>query len=802
MNMPENHFDPNDPRLTAYALGELDPADASDVEALIHESPEARAYIEEIRNTAEQLTSGFATTASEDAALTADQREQVDHAIATPMPQPVRTIKLTPWVVAKVALPVAAAAAIVFTLTTLNTSQYESQSTRMLEIEREAVVDPIPRDEMAETHTSVMSNPIAQKSQPHTSPPLPKPTIQPESKPSPPPRSPAIARGTPSRSRAISGELYYMPSQDSDGDGVVDFARDKKMTAGQASGRALEMGLIPGQNATGELLASADVFYEEEPAKEPENWRFNPNFNTEGYAHIVDNPFLITADDPLSTFSIDVDTASYANVRRMINAGQLPPPDAVRIEELINYFDYAYPLPEGSMAGTDEGAGDDAATPFSVNVDVAACPWKPQHQLMRIGLKGWEIPADQRPPANLVFLIDVSGSMNSYNKLPLLKQAMTMLSGTLNPDDRVAIVVYAGASGLVLPSTTAENAETIRFALDRLSAGGSTNGGVGIELAYATAARHFIKGGINRVILATDGDFNIGTTNHGDLTRLIEEKTKSGVFLTVLGFGMGNYKDDTLEKLADKGNGNYAYIDTAAEAQKVLVQEVGSTLVTIAKDVKIQVEFNPLAAGAYRLIGYENRILADRDFNDDTKDAGEIGSGHTVTVLYEIVPLGLEATLPQADGSTGESPTVDPLKYQVPKQITPAAESGELATIKLRYKQPDGDTSTKIEFPIANSDQNLEDASADYHFAAAVAEFGMILRGSPYKGAANYTSVLQLAQAGLGEDPHGYRKAFIELVHKAALLEQPSEQAPPPAQPQPQPQPAPKPGQPVPYTGE
>ncbi len=472
-----------------------------------------------------------------------------------------------------------------------------------------------------------------------------------------------------------------------------------------------------------------------------------PGHNTEAYDRIEDNPFRVVTDNPLSTFSIDVDTAAYSNMRRFISQGQLPPPDSVRIEELVNYFNYDYETPRGD-------------TPFSANVAVAGCPWNSDHRLARVGLKGWEMEPGRRPASNLVFLLDVSGSMSSENKLPLLKDAMSLLVAQLGRKDSVAIAVYAGASGLVLPSTSGDNQRAILGALDRLQAGGSTNGGAGIELAYDLATRNFIKGGVNRVILATDGDFNVGTTNRGDLTRMIEEKAKSGVFLTVLGFGMGNLKDATMENLADKGNGNYAYIDTIREAKKVLVDEIGSTMVTIAKDVKIQVEFNPAEVAAYRLVGYENRILAAEDFNDDTKDAGEIGAGHTVTALYEIVPVGVETTLPG----------VDPLKYQRTTRPSREAGNGELFTIKLRYKKQDGDKSKLLSFPVTDPGTGYDVAPPDFKFAAAVASFGMILRGSPHKGSATFGSVIELAQEGQGRDAHGYRAEFIELVRKARSL--------------------------------
>lgn len=472
-----------------------------------------------------------------------------------------------------------------------------------------------------------------------------------------------------------------------------------------------------------------------------------PGHDTEAYDRIFDNPFLETVRHPLSTFSIDVDTASYANVRRFIENGSLPPKDAGRIEEMINYFDYDYPPPAGGE-------------PFSAAAAVADCPWNPAHRLVRIGLKGREIPAGERPPANLVFLLDVSGSMTPANKLPLVKRAMKLLVERLDGDDRVAIVVYAGSAGSVLPSTPGDEQGTILAALDKLEAGGSTAGGAGIRLAYQVAAGNFIEGGVNRVILATDGDFNVGVTSRGDLVRMIEEQAKSGVFLTVLGFGMGNIKDSTLEDLSGRGNGNYAYIDSIGEARKALVEEMGSTLVTIAKDVKIQVEFNPAQAAAYRLIGYENRMLRAEDFNDDLKDAGEIGAGHTVTALYEVIPAGSDLPLPG----------VDPLKYQRPAEANAAAGGGELLTLKIRYKEPEGETSRLLEFPVVDAGETLAEADPDFSFAAAVASFGMLLRGSEHRGDSTFASVLDLAEAGRGGDPRGLRADFISLVRRAAVL--------------------------------
>jgi len=473
----------------------------------------------------------------------------------------------------------------------------------------------------------------------------------------------------------------------------------------------------------------------------------DPQFNTEGYDEIRENEFLSVSENPLSTFSIDVDTASYANVRRFLEAGQRPPRDAVRIEELLNYFHYDYPAPTGE-------------DPFAVHVEVAECPWNHEHRLARIGLKGREIDRGETAGSNLVFLIDVSGSMQPANKLPLLKSALKLLVKQLDSRDQVAIVVYAGASGLVLPSTPGDQTREILHALGKLRSGGGTNGGAGLRLAYKVARENFIQGGVNRVILATDGDFNLGITTHAELLALIEKDARAGIFLTALGFGMGNYKDGRLELLTARGNGNYAYIDRLAEARKVLVEQMDGTLVTIAKDVKIQVEFNPVEVGAYRLIGYENRMLRKEDFNDDRKDAGEIGAGHTVTALYEIVP---------PDGTT-MTPEVDPLKYQAPATQSDAAEGGELLTVNLRYKEPDEHSSRHLTVSVTDADDSLAAASPDFKFAAAVAEFGLLLRDSAHKGDASLEQVQLLGLEGRDADEGGYRAEFYELVERAKQL--------------------------------
>jgi Ca-activated chloride channel family protein len=465
------------------------------------------------------------------------------------------------------------------------------------------------------------------------------------------------------------------------------------------------------------------------------------NWNTEEYDAVNENIFLEAKRNPLSTFSIDVDAASYSNVRRFINNGQRPPKDAVRIEEMINYFTYDYDQPNEQY-------------PFSVVTEISSAPWNTKHKLVHIGLQGKKIPTDNLPPSNLVFLIDVSGSMNEVNKLPLLKSSFKMLVEELRPEDHVAIVVYAGAAGLVLEPTPGKEKNKILQALDRLQAGGSTAGGAGINLAYEVAKEHFKANGNNRIILATDGDFNIGESSNAAMERLIESKRKDGVFLTVLGFGMGNYKDSKMEILADKGNGNYAYIDNITEARKVLVNEFGGTLFTIAKDVKLQIEFNPAKVSAYRLIGYENRMLKSEDFNNDKKDAGELGSGHTVTALYEIIPVGVES----------EGSKVDELKYQKPSVETKSASTKELMTIKLRYKQPNEEVSKLIVHPLIDDNKPLARTSDNFKWSASVAAFGMLLRESEHCKDFTYDRVVQLAQQARGVDAEGYRIEFINMV--------------------------------------
>ena len=537
---------------------------------------------------------------------------------------------------------------------------------------------------------------------------MPEPLAEAKPQPAPPPPPPASPALAPQR-QAVSVE--------------------RAKAAGEA-GRVAQFSNFVGQGRLDALRAPS------EPT------------DREQYAHQEDNPVKRAAEQPVSTFSIDVDTGAYANVRRFLNEGRLPPQDAVRVEELINYFDYDYPLPEGRQP------------PFQVSTELAPTPWNPKTLLLAIGVKGYDLPKTQLPPANLVFLIDVSGSMNSPDKIGLLKPALKLLVRQLRPEDKVAIAVYAGAAGMVLEPTPGDQKAKIESALDRLSAGGSTNGGAGIQLAYNLVREGFVDGGINRVILATDGDFNVGTVNFEALKDLVETQRKSGVALTTLGFGTGNYNDRLMEQLADAGNGNYAYIDTLQEANKALVEQMSATLLTIAKDVKIQIEFNPAQVEEYRLIGYENRMLRREDFSNDAVDAGDIGAGHTVTALYEIALKGSGGAL------------TEPLRYGQP--ATDATPHGnEIAFLRLRYKQPDSEVSQLLEWPIQRDQMigSWREASERFRFAAAVAGFGQKLRGGRYTGSFSYDKVLALARDARGADPFGYRSEFLTLVGLARSLD-------------------------------
>ncbi|PYJ23508.1 MAG: hypothetical protein DME99_02675 [Verrucomicrobia bacterium] len=671
----------DDPRLTAFALGELDEPERSTVARVITESPEAQRFVDETRELASALKKEFAAELKTEKPVSANLID----------------IRDDPWLWS-IARPLAIAAVIAVCALITGVAIFSTQH------QKEIATARLPAAHPVEAEVESVGEPS----------------------------SPVLAQTTPPA----------QPEFHEDASAPAKWARQFGIKAPSA-----------GPLAKGKPGSSRSVDIAQQSYARRDLATYRQDFNTAAYDHIVENPFLDASSNPLSTFSIDVDTASYSNIRRFINEGSLPPKDAVRVEEMINYFIYDYAQP------TDE-------KPFAVHVDVAGCPWEVSHRLVRIGLKGKEIATDKRGPSNLVFLLDVSGSMMPPERLPLVKQAMRLLVEKLTENDRVAIVVYAGASGLALPSTTGDHKEQILEALENLQAGGSTNGAEGIQLAYKIAAANFIKGGVNRVILASDGDFNVGVTSQGDLIRLIEEEAKSGVFLSVLGVGTDNLKDSTMQKLVDKGNGNYAYLDSPDEARKALVQQMNGTLMTIAKDVKIQVEFNPARVASYRLIGYEKRMLRKGDFNNDKVDAGEIGAGHTVTALYEVVPVGT------ANNPATSVPPVDLLKYSSNDRSTSArsTSSNEMLTVKLRYKKPDEDKSESVERAVTDTNEGFESAPIDLKFAAAVAEFGMILRDSEYKGNGTLDTVLEWAREGKGNDANGYRAGFIELVRKTQAL--------------------------------
>ena len=749
MNDPKILSD--DPRLTAYALGELEGAEREQIETAVAADPALQAAVEEIRATASRLT----------AALEAEPLpEPVPpvHLESYHTVRPARIFRFPYWGVAAVA----AAACIAVILVWRELPRVAGGANRTGAKLAQATAAEKKAAETAVQGAAQPSNHIDIQFEPPTSAgtmehvgavvPNPPPAV------GAPPSTTTEAVSAPSVASAPVGEEvvklspFEVKAETATGHHATSTLAGTRLRTSQADGSS-SVGAFSGTaggGIAGYARAQAGIGAGAPPLpRQP-----GPPFNTEVYGYVADNDFLAAAENPLSTFSVDVDTASYSNVRRFLAGGRRPPRDAVRIEELVNYFTYDYPAPK---------AVDPA--PFAASLEVASAPWAPTHRLVRVGLKGRELSTADRPAANLVFLVDVSGSMDEPNKLPLVQESLRLLVDKLKPEDHVAIVVYAGAAGLALPSTPVSHRQEILDAIGRLRAGGTTNGAMGIQLAYDVAKANFIAGGVNRVILSTDGDFNMGVTDRGDLVGLIQEKAKSGVFLTALGFGMGNYKDATLEELADKGNGAYAYIDSLREARKVLVEQVNGTLATIAKDVKVQVEFNPAKVQAYRLIGYEDRLLRKEDFNSDRIDAGDIGAGHTVTALYEVVPVGV-AWEPES--------TVDPLKYQRPEtggQQPDAREaSSELLTVKLRYKEPDGNISKLLEFPLTDTGEAFAEASADFKFAAAVAGFGMVLRDSPHKGAATLDAVEHWADAGTGSDAGGYRTEFISLVKQAETI--------------------------------
>ena len=793
-------MNPDDPKFTAYALGELhNEVDCAEVEKALNDNPELQKSLEEIRSVSGLLEEALKSEPATD--LTDEQKQTIDtHLKASPAPGAKSNLsRLWPYMALAACLILTVPVFLLRLQTgeeTIEVSHFEQENSKRSDakpLDRERNVQPSLRQylEFDKLNEVAAVGEVAAEAE--------MPTV-----------------GADPSEKLISGlALQRGPVEEFDdvtrkvGDMVKNAAKKARpypvdeivtsdyrlqekgqrdmpeasqevsiIVAGQLSnGRPISKerktlflnSLSDGLVAKDTLRESRIVGKKDEaifhphsipvpepplpPIPSPPPVFANGAFNTESYDSITDNPFLGAQQNPLSTFSTDVDTASYANMRRFLNQNQLPPIDAVRIEELINYFTYDYDPPL------------DKEVPFATHVEVANSPWESDHRLVRIGIKGYEVPWDKRPPSNLVFLIDVSGSMSPINKLPLVKQSLELLTNRLGEKDRVAIVTYAGSSQVALPSTTANNSETIMHAITGLRAGGSTHASSGIEDAYKIAQKHYVEDGNNRVILCTDGDFNVGVTNRGDLVRIIEEKAQSGIYLSIFGFGMNNYKDATLEELSNKGNGNYGYIDALGEARKVFVEQISGTLFTIAKDVKIQVEFNPAQVYAYRLIGYENRKMAAEDFNDDTKDAGEIGAGHTVTALYEVVPAAIEMDLPG----------VDPLKYQKSTEPIRGSVSRELLTVKLRYKQPDADKSELIEVPVIDKNEKFEDASEDFRFAAAVASFGMILRNSPYKSESTLTLVQEIAELAQGYNIGGYRSEFLLLVDKVEILKRADE---------------------------
>ncbi len=780
-------IDPNDPRLTAYALGELDAVERAKVEALLKDDESARREVETIRRAAsmvaDELQSEPCPRLSPEQLAVINNRFAIHGEETRPFPW---------WQIFGWATALGAAAVIAMMMVpALNRTREKPRGF----VPQEVKLEPQSADAVAYHKTKSASAPMGQPAQPLQ---LSQPAAPPERDWESSRRTMALpAKSVGITVRQKSGTYTYNNPQtptpaDVAGSQVV--MNDDKVRPFELGGRApdtvtgstdgnrtywsdgqqaqsADAGLRRGEEASatqagegliiyrgtearslplqdesdarphgssGIMLSNGDVYRMRQSPAPPSTE------SAESYTHPVENSFVAVAQNPLSTFSLDVDTASYANLRRFLNQGTLPPRDAVRIEEMLNYFPYDYPAPR---------RGD----PFSLYVEMAECPWNSAHRLALIALRAGDVAPRKVQPMNLVFLIDVSGSMADQNKLPLVKQSLRLLVEQLTARDRVAIVVYAGDSRVALPSTPGNEKETILEVIDSLEASGSTNGGAGIQSAYREATSHFIGGGVNRVILCTDGDFNVGITDQNQLVRLIQQQAQSGVFLSILGVGMGNLKDSTMQKLADKGNGNYAYIDTLDEAHKALVEQMHGTLVTVAKDTKVQIEFNPTRVQAYRLIGYEKRMLRAQDFNNDRKDAGEVGAGHTVTALYEIVPAGAPAI-----------PGVDALKYQ------PRSERGdftdELMTVKLRYKEPEASTSRLLTASVRDQHNSWRGTSSDFRFAASVAAFGLVLRDSPYKGAANLDLVRQLAEGARGRDPNGYRGEFISLVNQAHSL--------------------------------
>jgi Ca-activated chloride channel family protein len=757
----------DEPKLTAYALGELEGDERAAVEARLSNDAAARAAVEEIRATAARLQMALAGEALEE--------PQKQGAAVDPYPRAKKSKVLR---FPQVYYLVGGLAAACFALVLATREEYPPQKAAEQKVYQEMTFAPptvaLPQADMPETLEALPAPDAKDSVEVASQTAVSGPVVSPE---------PMKASGEENLFSAelpkieLSVEKLAMENQARAmtekviGGGPTLAANQPMIPAAQLAKVEAPWSVRAEFAAVGEVENEVVVLSPFSVTAAPEGGygatttlagaRLGGRAqNTETYAYRPESEFLSAKESPFSTFSADVDTASYANVRRYLESGHRPPVDAVRIEELVNYFPYRYAAPDAKK-------GDETTPPFAASLEVAEAPWAPGHRLVRIGLKGREVAMTERGAANLVFLIDVSGSMDAPNKLPLVQESLRLLLGRLRPDDRVGIVTYAGASGLALPSTPVEHTREISEAIEALRPGGSTNGAMGIQLAYDIAKANFVEGGINRVILCTDGDFNVGVTSEGDLVRLIQEKAKSQVFLTVLGFGMGNLKDAMLQQIANRGNGSYGYIDSRKEAEKLLAAQVSGTLVPIAKDVKFQVEFNPARVERYRLIGYEKRMLAQEDFANDKVDAGEVGAGHTVTALYEIVPFDpttvkshVEVEERRYGYFSGASST-----YKMRKEV-----AHELLTVKVRYKAPHGVISRKLEFPLADSNAAFADASDDFKFAAAVASFGMLLRDSAHKGAATYANVAQWAQSGAGFDPGGYRAEFIELVRKAEAL--------------------------------
>ncbi|MDX6767024.1 MAG: VWA domain-containing protein [Candidatus Methylacidiphilales bacterium] len=749
-----------DPRLTAYVLGEMNERDKTKFEQEIHDSPDLARAVEEMKESA-SLFSGALPLEAADLGLSMAQRDKVHRAMSGEkkptrrwawLPQPFSPAGS--WAGATLVLCLGAWLW-VFT-DAMNTNHPNPTEMGVLKPvdQKKEVWSGIRLDEEAPEEAKVSEKPLGDEllAQGATEPLISSAPAASDVSvlssnlsnrsivtPSAAPALPAVTTA-PTSAAAVAGASG---SSSGYGRAAGEKSKDQLNRVDERSRRQVEK---VKQDTAAFGIADAD-YSNDFRDKKPETRAEAPG---EAYEALRDNAFKRVADieSGTSTFGADVDTASYSNVRRFLQDGQLPPRDAVRIEELLNYFPYDYPRK------AERG-------PFATSVEIASAPWAPQHRLVRVGLRAQDVAAQERPPMNLVFLVDVSGSMSSENKLPLVQKALKLLTRNLEKRDRVAIVVYAGSTGLVLDSTADKAA--ILEAIDRMQAGGSTNGEGGIRLAYRVAAEHYRENGINRVILCTDGDFNVGVTDREDLVSLIERKRKEGVFLNIYGFGMGNLKDATLEQLADKGNGAYGYIDSFAEARKAFVEQLSGTLVTVAKDVKFQIEFNPAQVAAWRQIGYENRQLARQDFNDDTKDAGEVGAGHTVTVLYEIVPAGGEIpSAPEAHRYLAEN--------RKPETGSLKSSSNELLFLKIRYKEPKEDESKLQTFAVKDGGNTWQKASPDFKFAASVASFGMLLRESPHAGASNWGQVLALGRAGLGEDPQGYRSEYLRLVETARDL--------------------------------